>query len=356
MGHGLTTQDSLLLVGKPAWHKLGNVIPESIPVEDAFQQTLPWEVEKVPLQAIVHGDDPQRMRVVDVPNHFATMRVPDDPDEECIPLGVVGKDYNLVQNARMAQVAKAAEDVGYRLETIGSVAQGRGVFFLLKVGEYGIAHRAYQGFASNSGDRIMQYLAIMDRRDGTRACSVHPTEIRVVCQNTETASFKRAEQKAMGLRIPHTGETEALLKVVETSIREGTISLEKTKEETQALVRRSVGREDAAKVFDSVAAHVWPKAFKDYTKKEMDAWTEQERVDFQRARANARSAFELWTEEFEHERQAAVSGTAFAALSAITHWADHSRKRVRDGVQDKLFGKGAEIKQVARAAALELVS
>ena len=79
-------------------------------------------------------------------------------------------------------------------------------------------------------------------------------------------------------------------------------------------------------------------------------------LEDEKAQKTAKDLVLEWVAEFEHERQRLVQGTAYAALQAVTHWADHGRNRARDPAADRPTGRGAGIKAKARELALAVVS
>ncbi len=105
MAHNLNFNDrtgkySFFSVKEKAWHNLGQIVEEHPTSEEAIKFAgLDYEVEKSPLftkgRGITESQDALIMSnsELEVPNYFANIRT----DNNTV-LGVVGKDYQIVQN------------------------------------------------------------------------------------------------------------------------------------------------------------------------------------------------------------------------------------------------------------------
>jgi phage/plasmid-like protein (TIGR03299 family) len=100
-------------------------------------------------------------------------------------LGVVGSKYHLVQNEQLFSVVKHLVDGGQaEIESAGSLFNGAKVFMLLKV-------RDLEATEVQAGDKVQPYLLVTSSHDGSATVKVGFTAIRVVCNNTLTASLNR---------------------------------------------------------------------------------------------------------------------------------------------------------------------
>jgi hypothetical protein len=95
-----TGKDSFMSVKEKAWHGLGQIIDSYPTSSEAIQHAgLDYIVEKRPLftydtaNHLGEGSDDIMISEISVPNFFATVRA----DTEQV-LGVVGNDYEVVQN------------------------------------------------------------------------------------------------------------------------------------------------------------------------------------------------------------------------------------------------------------------
>lgn len=343
MSHGIQSTDQLILVGQPAWHGLGVVVQEAPTVRQAFEQALPWEVQTVP--ALWRRPRPYtgwaRSHVIeDAPGQVVLTTDHATGSSEAI--AVVGPDFRPIHNRDLALLAETCEDVsGGHVETIGSLRGRRSVFCLLRVGEYGVG--------LNGDDVTNTYLCLTLAHDGTRALRGFGTTVRVVCANTEAAALGAADAQRAGFAIRHSGDVRARIEDARAAIQAGNLSLARHTEEDRALAGHPMTVAAVGDYFGRVSSILFPAVA---TERPADP---KEAAAWERQRARARETVSAWVEELEHERQRLVSGTAYAALEAVTYWADHQRPRVRQVAADRLLGRGARIKAAAREAALAAV-
>jgi len=165
MAHEITQHDNVVLHRTPAWHGLGIVVKDApTPMEALKIAALDWNVEQWPLSA-TNGET--RLLV----DGQLNVRMPG-----AIKLGIVGQHYKVVQNVELAQFCQdlAEQNDTVKVESAGSIRQGRKVWFLLK-GE---------SFTVRSADHIEPYICVSNGHDGGTAIRATPTTIRVVCANT----------------------------------------------------------------------------------------------------------------------------------------------------------------------------
>lgn len=164
------------------WHGLGTVTDEAKDAREALQIAhLDWEVTKQPLTTTYITDD--GVSLLTVPDKFATVRVnPFNGQPEV--LGVVGKDYTVVQNDANADFLDAlVQESGAHFETAGSLRGGRQVFVSIK---------APEAMLIGGEDAVDQYLVATNSHDGTKAWQIAVTPTRVVCANTLRAGLRNA--------------------------------------------------------------------------------------------------------------------------------------------------------------------
>jgi len=201
MAHNLfynerTGRHSFFSVKEIAWHKLGQIVQDYPTSAEAMQYAgLNYEVIKSPLftqgrTAIdVHGN------IIDggelaVPDYYATLR----SDNNSV-LGVVGKDYEIVQNADAFAFFDAivGENRCVKYETAGALGKGERVFITAKLPDY--------IRVGNGDDVIEKYLFLTTSHDGTGSITAAFTPIRVVCANTLAAALRNMTNV---IRIRHT--------------------------------------------------------------------------------------------------------------------------------------------------------
>jgi hypothetical protein len=133
-----TGKDSFMSVKEKAWHGLGQII-ESYPTScEAIQHAgLDYIVEKHPLFTYDSNNhvwgNPDAIPEIEVPNFFATVRA----DTEQV-LGVVGNDYEVVQNRDAFSFFDAIVGGGDGIlyETAGALGNGERFFITAKLPDY----------------------------------------------------------------------------------------------------------------------------------------------------------------------------------------------------------------------------
>ena len=173
-----------------AWHNLGQRVTEPMFVADALKLChADFEVTKQPLFAFpediltrIHNNEPINGHdLVDymVMSHNATMRT----DKNSV-LGIVGKDYGIVQNAAAFKFVDmfcsgefAERDNTPVIETCGVLGGGERIFVTAKFPKSIVMD-------ANRDDLVDMYVVFTTTHDGTGAVRCLVTPVRVVCNNT----------------------------------------------------------------------------------------------------------------------------------------------------------------------------
>src|SRR5476651_811071 len=136
-----TQKHSFMSVKQKAWHGLGTIINDYPTSAEAIKYAgLDYTVEKRNL--FTYGDDTNPETEdndvvmewrVDVPDQYATVRT--DTDEV---LGVVGKDYEVVQNVNAFEFFDSliGGKNGVLYETAGALGKGERIFITAKLPDY----------------------------------------------------------------------------------------------------------------------------------------------------------------------------------------------------------------------------
>ncbi|PSK90843.1 DUF932 domain-containing protein [Taibaiella chishuiensis] len=180
-----TGKHSFFSVKQKAWHGLGKIVTEHPTSEEAIVHAgLDYEVVKTPLYtfgnslSITENGIETVEAQVSVPDYFATMRT----DNNSV-LGVVGKDYEVVQNADAFSFFDAIVGGGDGIlyETAGALGKGERIFITAKLPDY---------IRVGNNDMIEKYLFLTTSHDGSGSITAAFTPIRIVCQNTLNAALK----------------------------------------------------------------------------------------------------------------------------------------------------------------------
>jgi phage/plasmid-like protein (TIGR03299 family) len=159
---------SFVSAKEPAWHHLGQILDHVFTAKEAIEfGGLDFTVEK------------QRLlteRWLDVPNYFATVR-----EDNNDVLGLVGKDYTIVQNRDVFSFFDQIVGAGKAIyETAGCLGKGGVIFITAKLPKQ---------IVIGKDSPIENYLVLCSSHDGSMAITAFFTPVRVVCQNTLNAAF-----------------------------------------------------------------------------------------------------------------------------------------------------------------------
>jgi len=211
MAHNLNFNEenneySFFSVKEKAWHGLGKIVEQYPTSAEAIQFAgLDYKVEKRPLftynTANHYGETDLIIPEVRVPNYFATVRT--DTEEA---LGVVGKDYEIVQNidafAFFDAIVGGGDGILY--ETAGALGKGERIFITAKLPDYIRVGRE---------DLIEQYLFLTTSHNGFGSITAAFTPVRVVCHNTLNAALSNHSN---AIKIRHTASANDRIKQAHT--------------------------------------------------------------------------------------------------------------------------------------------
>lgn len=192
-----TGRYSFFSVQQKAWHGLGQIVSEYPTSAEAIKHAgLDYEVAKSPLYTKSSGIIQTSNSIeignckLEVPNYFANIRT----DNHAV-MGVVGKDYHIVQNRDAFNFFDAivGGDDGILYETAGALGNGERIFITAKLPGY---------IRVGNGDDVTEkYIFLTTSHDGSGSITAAFTPIRIVCQNTLNASLRSMSNV---VRIKHT--------------------------------------------------------------------------------------------------------------------------------------------------------
>ena len=200
MGHNLYFNEksnhySFFSVREKAWHSLGKIVQDHPTSKEAIQFAgLDYTVEKRRLFTYnsenQHANPNTEIVIpeIDVPDYFATVRTDNDT-----VLGVVGKDYEVVQNAdAFSFFDSIVGGDGIQYETAGALGRGERIFITAKLPSY---------IKVGKADLIEQYLFLTTSHDGFGSITAAFTPVRIVCNNTLNAALRKHSNS---IKIRHT--------------------------------------------------------------------------------------------------------------------------------------------------------
>ncbi|QJD96028.1 DUF945 domain-containing protein [Mucilaginibacter robiniae] len=189
MGHNLainpnTNEYSFFSRKEKAWHGLGQIVEDYPTSAEALRFAgLDYTVEKRPLftrgleNELAELDTVFATPHIAVPRYYATVR-----NDNHAVLGVVGKDYEVVQNVdAFTFFDSIVGGEGIQYETAGALGQGERIFITAKLPGYIRVGRE---------DCIEKYLFLTTSHDGYGSITAAFTPVRVVCNNTLNAAMR----------------------------------------------------------------------------------------------------------------------------------------------------------------------
>lgn len=202
MAHNLNFKDgkaSFYSLKEPAWHGLGIVVKEAKTSEEVIKiANLDYVVEKRKLYT-EHIKADNSVGTIEVPNHFATVRT-----DEQVALGVVKNKYKIIQNSRAFDFFDNIVKQGLlEFQTAGALGKGEQIFISAKLPQN----------IDIRGDKIEEYILLINAHDGTSSLTTFLTPIRVVCNNTLNMALSNKKTHVMKIR--HSSSYENNLKYAE---------------------------------------------------------------------------------------------------------------------------------------------
>lgn len=200
MAHNLnfneqTGQHSFFSVKEKAWHGLGQIVEDYPSSAEALRFAgLDYTVEKSPLFTRPDNDSGAGSEQ-EVPDYFSTIRT----DTRQV-LGVVGKDYQVVQNLdAFSFFDSIVGGEGIHYETAGALGKGERIFITAKLPGYIEVGRE---------DLIEKYLFLTTSHDGFGSITAAFTPVRIVCNNTLNAALRNHTN---AIKIRHTANAKERL-------------------------------------------------------------------------------------------------------------------------------------------------
>lgn len=305
---------------KKAWHGLGQQLEAGQPIEVwAKAAGLSHKVERATVQYAADGFMlPHTGR--DVLYRSDTLA----------PLGVVGKDYNIVQPADVLDFfARLAENNNFELETAGSLSGGKRIWAMAKVND---------GATIIGQDVVKPYVLLATSYDGTLATTARFTSVRVVCSNT--LGYASAESGDM-VKINHSKAFSAKDAALDLGIAIN--GFEKFLIDSRRLAQKQVS---------STFAVQFLKTFLPVTMstKTVNGIKVQEQVPVEKTKA-FQSIMALFNGQAIGNELPEAEGTAWGLLNAVTEHVDHGLNQ-----NAAWFGYGNTLKNKARDLLMEVTA
>ena len=169
-----------------------------VTIEEAIKEAgLNYTVEAQPLirvpqevvDAILRGEGvefaPTRANIIT--SHKSTFRT-----DSNTTLGVVGRDYGIVDNTKAFEFINFINEVSGeapRIETAGTLGYGERMFVTCRLGA--------DCYLNGNSDAVKNYVVFTNSHDGSGAVMAFFTPVRVICQNTLNMAIRGAVNKVI---------------------------------------------------------------------------------------------------------------------------------------------------------------
>ena len=318
MAHNLN-EGRMFYVKEVPWHGIGTKLEKPATAAEAIAAArLDYKIES----KSIHTEDG-----VLIDGKKATVRV--DTQK---PLGIVGDRYQIIQNVEAFSFFDVVVGEGQAIyHTAGALGSGERIWILAKLPENMMIARE---------DVVEKYLVLMNSHDGSTSLRMYFTPVRVVCQNTLTASLKDARD---GISIRHIGDVKSKIDEARRALRIAVDYYAQFEQIAKQLVGVDMKVDMVEDYFDSLLFGDNPKA--------------KESKILQNRKEDLLGLFEHGAGNDNVE----VRHTMWAAYNAVTEYMDH-HKNFRGEKSDPSvrlkniwFGSSAYMKNKAYALALQKV-
>jgi phage/plasmid-like protein (TIGR03299 family) len=314
---------------EPAWHRLGRVKPNTFTSSEAMQEIgLDFNVSKRMLQFASAGDAYSNITgpsYTPVEDFRATVR-----DDSNAVLGIVGKDFEPLQNRQHFQIldeAVATTGLKVQYESAGSLKGGRKVWALARLPE--------PITIASESDKVWQYFLALNGHDGSRAASFFPTTVRVVCANTAAAAEAGRERKVTW---HHTANIEKHIPDMVAAIKGCIVDLKNWGTIAEAMAQKEIQTEEEKQTFQKLVTLVI-----------------EETIDGKSDEAKKRRLAGLTSivNHFSSGNDPLNPGdepTVWRAYNAVSTWLEHEARRYRSPetrFESLVFGAAAAMKSRA---------
>ena len=319
----MTENDSAVYYGKKAWHGLGTVTNTILsPREALVEAGLDWTVKpSTYIEYFYRNDEGENV------SGSTSDRVANVRSDTGDVLGWVGKEYKVVQNAELAELAYSLAGDDTHVESFGSLRNGARIYTLLRADSF---------MADGFNDTVDQYLCLCNGHDGTLALSGLPTSIRIVCENTLNMALSQSSRNMF--RFTHNGDMADKMAQARQALSYFRETGKFFRENVQQLTSVNWDKDSITKF--------WLDCYQMIEEKDVNPNPQTEAED--NTYKHAMTTLNSWSQTFDSERSDLGSNpTPWMAANAVTNWLQHRKaKRGRQmataaRIDRNLFGKGA---------------
>ena len=333
-----------------------NRVDPSAPIEVWRKAALPFEIKKanvcyaVEIDATPQSDFEKEMNI-------NRDRTPMNQQRELVDshkvlyrtdtgdyLSTVSKQYHLhtIEQVTLA-AARVVEQGGYQMATVGSLRDGKEVWFQAKTGDD----------VNIAGEQFSRYVLLGTSYDKTTVSHSGCTDVAVVCNNTLQMAIRNSRNV---FRLSHRHDFDEAYLI--GSLEKLGEQQKRNAEIIEELAATTISESSRREYFNEVVTLLTPTTppWKDSSKTERvdsESWARE----FFRAQADAiESSYQYGPGGVRHaNRVASRDGTLHGATQAVYHWVDHKLLKNKDGSYQKgyfqkvngLQGKMGFIKRIS---------
>lgn len=289
--------ESMFSVRETPWHGLGIILqdyPQNID-EALVASGLNWNVGSYPVYTGLNQDSLNK-----IPDFYSNIR-----DVDGKVLGIVGKNYKIVQNREAFEFCDTLVDHNAKYETAGSLAEGKRTWVLMKMDGFNVLGEAYDN-----------YLYVSNSFDGKGAIRAGLTPVRIVCQNTLNLALRQSSRQ---WRVTHNGDLDSKVREASEALNLSNSYIKALQAEGEKLAGIKISDYDFSKmVFDLFPIN--------------DKMSDRQKGNVERERELVMNTYKL-TPDIQNFR-----GTAWGVLQALTDYTQHAEPiRKTDTYKAKLF-------------------
>lgn len=307
---------------------------EGLSLEEATTRAeMNWTVSKRPIYVMNTPSDTDE-ELYTTNKFFATTR-----DDTNTILGVVGPDYQVVQNYELAYLCERLQGSDVKIETAGSLDGGRRVFIQMRGNAFDVGPKR---------DTNIPMTLFTNGHDGQWPLSSLPTSIRVICQNTLNMALSQGKRNNMIISLKHVGNMQDRLESMIDAIENWKDRTNQFQERAEILARKEVNTEFVQNFWTQIYSDMFGEIHENPMNDEQNSNNQ-----------TAKSTLTKWANTFDSEVK--LSGAnLWTAMNAVTYWLDHQQiyrgaKKNENRFIDTLFGDGAREKVSVMNHTLQLV-
>ncbi len=291
---------------EPAWHRLGKTYADrdGLTVQEVLDDLDVGEIVGVPMSGDIILPNGEGVTRAVQPRYQGTYRV--RKNGEVHPLGIVGKDYHIIQEREGFAFIDNVIDSGEALvSAAGLINDGRRSFCCLRLPE---------GVLVGGQDAVDMFAMVTMGHDGSLSLKGAVTPIRAVCQNTVTAGLATAVQS---FTIRHTKKAADRMKSAQELLQVTYAYTDEWAAEMDKLIAAKVTKDQ----FDTIVKSLYEPKEPNPSKRAVSGFT-----------AKRDQLMGLWGAG----TQDGIRGTAWGAWNTIVEWEDWAKpvRNVPAGQQD----------------------